>query len=60
MNTLQAFTTSQKIKQALDRGYKKKVLVEATGLSFNTFQKRLQDNSWQSEDVARLRQLEII
>jgi len=60
MQTLQALTTSQKINEALNKGFKKKVIVEASGLSFNTFQKRLKDNSWESQDIKNMQAIGVI
>ena len=54
MQTVRALTISKRVEAALSRGFKKKLLVEATGLSFNTFQKRLKDNSWENADIQKL------
>lgn len=53
-------TTSQKIKDALNRGYKKKVLIAASGLSHPTFEKRLKDNSWEASAILGLKSKNLI
>lgn len=60
MATIESVTTSQKVREALERGMKKGALYKMAGISKNTFKKRLEDNSWELEEIANLRRAKIL
>lgn len=60
MNTTLRLKTADKVKEAIERGYKKKALAEQIGISRPTFDSRLKDNCWQFSELAALKQIGIL
>jgi DNA-binding Xre family transcriptional regulator len=60
MNTTRMVKTADKVKAAIERGYKKKALAEQIGIARTTFDNRLKDNSWLDAELSKLQNLGII
>lgn len=60
MNTTLRLKTADKVKAAIDRGWKKGAIAEHLGISRPTFRTRLEDNCWQFSEIQTLKNLGIL
>jgi DNA-binding Xre family transcriptional regulator len=60
MNTNFRVKTADKVKAAIEKGWKKKAIAEQIGISRPTFDSRLKDNCWQFSEINALKQLGIL
>lgn len=60
MNTTLRVKTADKVKAAIEKGYKKKALAAQIGISRPTFDSRLKDNCWQVSELVALKQIGIL
>jgi DNA invertase Pin-like site-specific DNA recombinase len=60
MSTKEQVTTTDKVKQVIEKGFSVTGIAKALNISRPTFYARMKDNSWSSEEIVKLYQERII